>query len=500
MAQTQTMRLNQRQIQSLRLLSLGTEELVEEIGRFSERNPALEVEGAESAGDVGVEKSHGFDGFSDYEKYSSSSGRDDESDMFQAALESNADDRETLSEHLLHQLLSMNISEEKREYCRRLIENLDGNGFHILAVESIFKGMSRAFMEKCLDIVQRLDPVGTCCANYEESLFVQAKIASEEMRVPKAALFILNGRFEMLNPPQVQKITRKVNRYIESQRGLKFANESQKTEALPNAFSEEDIADALTFIKSLDPFPARNFGWSKANFVTPDVRVEKIPVAESADGDVPFRVVIEKERIPVLRLSESYERFSQKMNSIPEDERSEKQKAEANFSRDAIQSARVFIDSVNFRESTLARAASEIVKRQLPFFQNGPRFLSPLKQKDIAEALGVDVSTISRMANEKFLSCDWGTFGFGYFFTNAVNDETVRNQKTSGLSGGGSAPVSKEGVKFEIAKLLEGHRNDKKQLSDQKISDILMERGIKVARRTVAKYRLELNIDSSYSR
>jgi len=76
----------------------------------------------------------------------------------------------------------------------------------------------------------------------------------------------------------------------------------------------------------------------------------------------------------------------------------------------------------------------------------------------------------------------------------------VRNQKTSGLSGGGSAPVSKEGVKFEIAKLLEEHRNDKKQLSDQKISDILMERGIKVARRTVAKYRLELNIDSSYSR
>ena len=503
MAQTQTMRLNQRQIQSLKLLSLASADLVEEIAKFSDRNPALEVEepgfSSAQAESKLLSRKDRFDGFSDYERYSSS-GRDDESDAFQAALESNADDRETLSDHLLHQLNSMNISESKVEYCKKLIENLDGNGFHILSVESIFKGKNRKFMEECLDIVQRLDPVGTCCSSFEESLFVQAKIMADDEPVPDSALFILNGHFDMLDPPQVPKITKKINRYIESQKNLKFANEDQKTEKLPDFFSESDVEEALSFIKRLDPYPARNFTSSKINFVTPDVRVERIPDSEVEDGGLPFRISVSNETLPLLRLSKSYERFSEKMNSIPDDKRSEKQKAEANFSKDAIQSAKAFIDSVNFRESTLARAASEIVRSQLQFFLKGPRFLVPLRQKDVADALGLDASTISRMANEKYLSCDWGLFDFAYFFTNAVNASTVQKQKVLESSGLDSAPVSKEGVKFEIAKLLEEHKDDKKRLSDQKIADLLLERGVKVARRTVAKYRTELNIDSSYSR
>ena len=500
------MRLSQRQLQSLKLLSLASADLVEEIARFSERNPALEVEEPDFSGGQADGSSLGslgkkerFDGFSDYERYSSSS-RDDLSDAFQTALESNADDRETLSEHLLHQLNSMDISEPKAEYCRKLIENLDGNGFHILSVESIFKGRSRKFMAECLNLVQRLDPVGTCCANFEESLLVQARIMAEEEPVPASALFILNGHFDLLDPPQIPKITKKINRYIDSQKSLRFANEGQMTEALPDAFSESDVEEALSFIKRLDPYPARNFSSSGVSFISPDVRVERIPESEAEDGAVPFRITVSNENMPLLRLSESYERFSERMNSIPEDSRSEKQKAEANFSREAIQSARAFMDGVNFRGSTLARAAAEIVRRQLQFFLKGPRFLSPLRQKDIADALGLDASTISRMANEKYLACDWGVFDFGYFFTNAVNPSTLQSQKSVEFSGLDSVPVSKEGVKFEIAKILEERKDEKKRLSDQKIADLLLERGVKVARRTVAKYRSELNIDSSYSR
>ena len=111
------------------------------------------------------------------------------------------------------------------------------------------------------------------------------------------------------------------------------------------------------------------------------------------------------------------------------------------------------------------------------------------------------------MANSKYLACEWGIFPIGYFFTNAVGSakpEKDENQETSSENGGTSpsenAPLSKEAVKYEIEQILEEHKNDKKALSDQKISDILAEKGIKVARRTVAKYRAQMNLNSSYER
>ena len=130
MKQTQTMRLSQKQIQSLNLLAMGREELVSEINRFAQKNPALEINASESS-DADTElsfvsKSNKFDSFSDYEKYSSSTSRfsSEMSDNFQSALESSVDSRESLSDHLLHQLNSMDISEEKNIFCTKLIENL----------------------------------------------------------------------------------------------------------------------------------------------------------------------------------------------------------------------------------------------------------------------------------------------------------------------------------------------------------------------------------------
>ncbi|MBR4374970.1 MAG: RNA polymerase factor sigma-54 [Treponema sp.] len=506
MKQTQTMRLSQKQIQSLNLLAMGREELVSEINRFAQKNPALEINVSESS-DADTElsfvsKSNKFDSFSDYEKYSSSTSRfsSEMSDNFQSALESSVDSRESLSDHLLHQLNSMDISEEKNIFCTKLIENLDKNGFHILSVDSIFKGKKEEFKDECLKIVRNLDPVGTCCMNSFESLKIQAEIIAEEKYVPECALFILDGHLDFLEPPQIPKITKKLNRFLETQRSLKFANEEQKTKPVPSDFSESDVEDALAFIKTLEPFPARNFSSSQLNFISPDVYVDRIPDSQLDDGETPFRVRVARGEIPDIRISKSYERFSEKMNSIPNDKKSEKQKSEADFSRESVEAAKSFMDSVAFRENTLQRACAEIVGSQLAFFEKGPRFLVPLRQKDVADKIGVDVSTVSRMANQKYLLCDWGLFELGYFFTNAVNAETVRNQRVNEFSGNESAPTSKEGVKFEIAQLLKEHAGDKKPLSDQKISDLLSAKGIKIARRTVAKYRSELQIDSSYSR
>ena len=168
-----------------------------------------------------------------------------------------------------------------------------------------------------------------------------------------------------------------------------------------------------------------------------------------------------------------------------------------------------------YRESTTLKAAQEIVAAQIEFFRKGARYLAPLRQKDIAEKLGVHETTISRMANSKYLSCEWGIFPISYFFTNAVgtskpeksatknealqtSGDSLSNEKSAAPHN--NAPISKEAVKYEIAQILDEHKNDKKALSDQKISDLLAEKGIKVARRTVAKYRNELNVSSSYER
>ena len=158
---------------------------------------------------------------------------------------------------------------------------------------------------------------------------------------------------------------------------------------------------------------------------------------------------------------------------------------------ESVRSANDFMESLAFRKKTLLLACQQIVRLQKDFFEKGPRYLKPLRQKDIAAIINVHEATISRMANEKYLRCSQGLFKLSFFFTNAVGQNLPETEEI---------PASKQGVMAELEKILEEHKDDKKALSDQKIADILLERGIKIARRTVAKYRSQLNIDSSYSR
>ena len=158
---------------------------------------------------------------------------------------------------------------------------------------------------------------------------------------------------------------------------------------------------------------------------------------------------------------------------------------------ESVRSANDFMESLAFRKKTLLLACQQIVRLQKDFFEKGPRYLKPLRQKDVAAIINVHEATISRMANEKYLRCSQGLFKLSFFFTNAVGQNLPETEEV---------PASKQGVMAELEKILEEQKDDKKALSDQKIADILLERGIKIARRTVAKYRSQLNIDSSYSR
>ncbi|MDY2843785.1 MAG: hypothetical protein SOT81_07335 [Treponema sp.] len=610
MAQTQKM--SQTQIMSLKLLNMSSGELRNEIYEKAAKNPALVVtedkfqdgdaEASNERQNSNLSKNHFSD--STFIGKATASGIQ-ASDNFQAALENNEDFREPLADHLEHQLNSMNLSKGEQNLCKKLIYNLDKNGFNILAPEALIdknapkSEQTPEFLLKCKNIVQNLDPVGTCTNNFEESLFVQAKIKGN---ASACTLFLLN-HFEYLNPPQTAKIKKKIENYFKENEKLQFNTNFRRFE-----HDEEDIEESLDFIKKLDPFPARNFGTSQTNFVIPDVKIEEIKNPDDENENPEFRISLSRESRPKIEVAKDYENLVNETKIADGDvsEQAERQKAEVKFARNSINDAKIFIESIEYRESTILKSCKVIAEVQKNFLMNGPKFLAPLRQKDVAEKIGVHEATISRMANSKFVQCKWGIFPISYFFTNAVGDfvskktnskisdskkslnskvsdssesdekflkygteskkenskiknsgneksaenlgessniqkkenETTNVKKNAGenlnqnrteekVSNGNSekkssdnsenknsvskssqnfrtaqnaGAISKEAVKAQIAELLEEHKNDKKAPSDQKISDMLAEKGIKIARRTVAKYRAELNISSSYER
>ncbi|MGI5070947.1 RNA polymerase factor sigma-54 [Treponema pectinovorum] len=474
--QLQSQKLSQKQLMALKFLSLSSVDLRREIYDTVAKNPALII--TKDFNEEGVNDARVSLAGDNLRVSSVSKSGIEASDNFQSALESSPDERQTLSEHLLHQFLSVEHSPSQEKLGVALIHNLDKNGFHILEPLSLLdkndKNQTPKLLEKTIDYIQRLDPEGCCCRNFEESLFVQASIRED---APEAALFILNGHFDLLQPPQPVKILKKISELKKD-----FSN---KTGYI--SFSLEDIETALSYIKKLEPFPASQFSPSDNAYIQPDVYVEKNEQTGA------YSVRANDELLPVVGLSPDFYELSLERSRVTKStEKSEKKRSEHRFIMESVRFAKDFMESLQFRKKTLLLACQQIVIAQKDFFEKGPSFLKPLRQKDIASLIGVHEATISRMANEKYLRCDRGLFRIDFFFTNAVgtNDSGTEQKETS----------SKTAVMYELEQILKEHKGDEKPLSDQKISDLLLEKGIKIARRTVAKYRSQLNIDSSYTR
>ena len=474
--QAQAQRMSRLQIQAMRILSLGAGDLERAVYEFAEKNPALELREKPTPAHLPPPRRGNAD--------------------FDALIDRTADTRTSLREHLESQLNSMRLPPDVRELGARLIGNLDADGHHILSPLSFLDAKNPAhttqLLEKTVSIIQTLDPVGTCVKDVAESLLVQARNADE----PNAlALFILDGHFDFLDPPRTDKILKRLKDFSAAERKLR----SYGAEAAPPfdgaTLSPSDVQNALDFIKTLDPKPARAFGGGEPGYIRADAVVKLL------GGSV--AVSFPRDELPEMRISGEYERVATGAES-------EREKANAQFARRSILEARAFIEAVGYRKSALRLAALEIASVQFDFFTKGPAFLKPFLQKDLAKRLRVHETTISRIANGKYLSCDFGVFPFGYFFSGGVGGgarktpeaggETQSRADSGAAAEGGSGAASKEAAKFLIAEILSAHKDSEKPLSDQKISRLLAERGVAVARRTVAKYRAELNVGSSYER
>ena len=456
--QKQSQVLSQRQIQSLKILAMSSDDLRERIYEEAQKNPALEVK-HENA-------SFNFNAGTKTSRYGSAAAQE-ASDRFQAALEAQVDDRVSLQEHLLTQFTVLPLSESELSLGKKLIHNLDEKGFHILSPLSLLdkkdKGQTPALLSHCLSLLQSLDPVGTCTKNTEESLMVQA----QQKNAPPLVLFFLNGHLDFLDPPQSSRIAKKLADYKKEQASLFAASADPYLK--DTVISEEDIEQALAFIRKLDPFPARNFSTQGTHYITADVIVEKN-----------LEVHLSHENMPDIQINqemlELYEKASKAkdMKGIAQN----------------IQSARNFIQTVEYRKNTLLSAANIIVQKQKKFFKEGPGNLVPLKQQDIADLLNVHETTISRMANSKYIQCEWGLFSLKYFFTGSASRKGTQSN------------VSRDQVLSAIKQILTKteQNSSNKKMSDQQLAEALRKQGITVARRTVAKYRSLLDISSSYRR
>ncbi len=499
--QAQVQVLTQKQLQSITLLSYSADSLREEIYKVVQENPALIIK---------------KDKLADFSKTSAKISQNGQlaSDNFMAALEATPDERQSLTEHLLEQFNVLKLSESEQKLGKSLIYNLNDEGFFILAPSSLLDKndslQTNEMLEKIIKIIQNLDPCGCCCANSFESLYVQAK---QKENCPKLALFLLDGHYkDFLDTTKPERILKKIQEY-KAQREKLFGD-TEFTQKYPNLIlTENEVEKAVKFIQTLDPFPARNFTNKDTHYISPDVYVEKLDNAfpqETKDDfakgivcteNAVYKVHTAKDVDLVPQINPEFEHLLKNKNLSQQDKTNLEKK---------INEAKDFLDALNFRQSTILLAAEQIVKLQSEFFLKGPGNLKPLKQTELAQKLKVHETTISRMANSKYLNCEWGLFEIKYFFSNAISrttsltqneiQEKAKNAGTDEKTFQSSDSVSRDNVLFEIKKILSEHKDDKKNLSDQKLSDILAERGIKLARRTVAKYRNLLNIQSSYDR
>ena len=344
----------------------------------------------------------------------------------------------SLSEKLLEQVRDSDLTEEQRPVAELIIGNIDDYGYLKASVEDIASAINipgEKILE-ALHIIQTFDPPGVGARDLRECLLLQLE---RQGREDSLEYQIVRDYMEALGKRRIPEIARGTGRTV------------------------EEVQDALASIGRLEPRPGRAFLPDNDQYVLPEVFVQR-------NGD-DFTVSTNNEHIPHLRISNVYkDLMSQGGNSTEV----------KNYIREKIRAGKFLIKSLHQRQTTIGNIAREIVKRQRDFMDKGVAYLRPLTMVQIAEVVGVHETTVSRAVSGKYMQTPQGIFEMKYFFTAGLQTD----------SGGG---VSNTSVKDMIADIFKAE-NTGKPLSDQEVVKMLREKGIVIARRTVAKYRTELNI------
>ena len=353
--------------------------------------------------------------------------------------------QETLQQNLIGQLNQSVLSASDRKAAELIIGNIDDNGFLQSTPEemALNSGIPKEDFEKMLVLIQSFYPSGVGALDLRECLLIQLARGGKERSLEYK---IASEHMEDLGKRRFPEMARRMG------------------------ISVEDVQKAADNIARLNPRPGQIFAAAPQNYVLPDVVVEKI------DGD--YQIILNNEQIPHLRISNLYKDIIASGNAQSSDVK--------NYVRDKIRSGKFLIRSIHQRQETIFNIAQQIVSRQLEFLDHGPSHLKPMNMAEVADAVGVHETTVSRAVSGKYMATPQGVFEMKYFFTSGYQTATGES-------------LSNTSVKEAILDLVK-HENGSAPLSDHGIVEILVERGIPIARRTVAKYRGELNILPSHMR
>lgn len=482
------LKLSPLQIQTIKLLEIPMLELEERIRQEVEENPALEISDnpmesgenekrdksdvEEGDGEMDEERDsdknydeNDYDG-NDYDEDSYLNDYKSEDDAPEYAIEAQSIQEarregvsylngETLQEHLTNQLSLRSIKPELKEVTEYVIGNIDESGYLRRSAESMVDDYSfqtgkiihEIFVEKAIDIIKTFDPAGVGAATLEECLLLQLERKASTPSI-ETAMSIIRKSFQDLSQKRYDKIMKDLN------------------------VSETAVKEALSEIVKLNPKPGSSWDTSisgNSTQIIPDF------IIENENGEL--IITLNQRAIPELNINKN---FAEMLNEYSQNKSNKNMKEAAQFVKQKLDSAKWFIDAIKQRHETLQSVIYALVEAQKDYFMTGDETkLKPLILKDIADKTGYDVSTISRVSNSKYIQTEFGIFPVKFLFTDALqtNDGEV---------------IATQGIKTILEECIK-NEDKKNPLTDDKLMEILIEKGYPIARRTVAKYREQLN-------
>jgi len=473
--------------QAIKLLQLSTLDLQQEIQEALDSNPLLEVEEGndepqveknnidnDDSGDVqptassdtleagdALEKNDLPDELpidSTWDEYYSASSApapgpaSDDEQIFQG------ETTEDIQEHLLWQMRLTPFSDTDRAIAMAIIDSIDESGYLTVSLEDILEAVNAEEVldedsdeliemdevECVLKRIQMFDPIGSGSRSPQECLMVQLRQFSEDTPWLAEAKQLIEEYSDLLSSKDYRTLMRK------------------------SRLKEDQLREAMRLLQTLNPRPGSALVTKEPEYVIPDVSVTK------KNGR--WVVELNPDSLPKLSVNQQYAAMSRRA----------KNSSDSQFIRSHMQEAKWFIKSLESRNDTLMKVANCIVQQQMGFFEHGPEMMKPMVLNDVAEMVDMHESTISRVTTQKYMHTPRGIFELKYFFSSHVATE----------SGG---ECSSTAIRALIKKLVAAEKPSK-PLSDSKIASLLAEQGIKVARRTIAKYRESLSIPPSNQR
>lgn len=447
--QTQKQILTEKMIQSVNILQMGVQDLTTFLTDVSMENPLVDIEAAKEA-DEKAERVKKLEWLDAHDEQNRVYYRDDSEDSDKNDIGNLAEStHETLSDHLLSQLIGREYDDDDMRLFEYIALSLDNRGFYTGTAQDAasFCDLPVEKAQEALAVMRSLDPAGVCAENLSACLLKQLEKNGIDDTVASA---IASSHLEALAKNRMQEIAK----------------------ALSVSVSEAKRARDL--IRSLNPTPASGFSDRRTlRYIRPDVTVVKL------EGY--FEILVNDRDYPSMRVNRDYLKML-KSDDTPQDVK--------DYLHEKLKQAEEIQAFLLRRNDTLSKLAHVLVEKQEPFFMSGAP-LKPLTMREAAEACGVHESTISRAVRDKYLQCWRGLYPLGFFFSRSLHGASTHAQD--------AGTVSVAQAKERISNLV-GEEDPHRPYSDEKLKELLNVQGIPVSRRTVAKYREELRIPDSRAR